>query len=102
MKNNRRRVHEPLVHLTRRLNVSQGYAWCLRIGAFILSILACAIVSMLVSKNVTFGFFFKYLFKGAFGTSQMTQALIRDYCSRWPLPLVSKCVIGTSAAKDRL
>jgi len=78
MKNNSKRVHEPLVHLTRRLNVSQPYAWCLRIGAFILSILACAIVSMLVSKTITFGFFFKYLFKGAFGTSQMTQALIRE------------------------
>ena len=78
MTNKPKRVHEPLIHLTRRLNVSPIYAWCLRLGAFVLSILACAIVSMLVSKTITFGFFFKYLFKGAFGTSQMTQALIRE------------------------
>ncbi|MBQ4443214.1 MAG: ABC transporter permease [Clostridia bacterium] len=71
-------VREPLVHLTRRLNVSKPYAWGIRIGAFVLSILACAIVSMILSKNVTFGMFFKYLFKGAFGTTKMTEALIRE------------------------
>ena len=71
-------VHEPLVHLSRRLNVSQKYAWAIRIGAFVLSILVCCIVSCILSPNVTFGVFFTYLFKGAFGTWQMVEALLRE------------------------
>ena len=78
MSNRPKHVREPLIHLTRRLNVSQTYAWGIRIGAFVLSILACAIVSMLLSDNVSFGFFFKYLFKGAFGTGKMVEALLRE------------------------
>lgn len=75
---NNKHVHEPLIHLTRRLNVSQSYAWALRIGAFILSIFVCCIASCILSPNVTFGVFFKYLFEGAFGTGRMVETLLRD------------------------
>lgn len=78
MTNHPKHVKEPLIHLTRRLNVSAKYAWAIRIGAFILSILACAIVSVCLSKDVTFGIFFKYLFKGAFGTGRMVETLLRE------------------------
>jgi len=71
-------VKEPLMHLTRRLNVSKKYAWAIRIGAFVLSILVCCIVSCILSPRVNFGFFFKYLFNGAFGTTNLVMALFRE------------------------
>lgn len=78
MVNNTKHVKEPLVHLTRRLNVSPRFAWLIRIGAFILSILVCCIVSCILSPKVNFGFFFKYLFEGAFGSSKLVTTLLRD------------------------
>ena len=78
MTNKTKQVKEPLVHLTRRLNVSPKYAWVIRIGAFLLSILVCCIVSCILSPRINFGFFFKYLFNGAFGTTNLVKALFRE------------------------
>ena len=78
MDNNSKHVREPLVHLTRRLNVSARFAWLIRIGAFVLSILVCCLVSCLLSGKVSFGFFFKHLFEGAFGSGMLVRALLRD------------------------
>ena len=60
MVNNTKHVKEPLVHLTRRLNVPARYAWLIRIGAFVLSILVCCLVSCMLSSKVSVGFFFKH------------------------------------------
>ncbi len=69
---------EPLMHLTRRLNFSPKYAWAIRIGAFVLSILVCAIVTTILSPKANVGFFFRYLFTGTFGTTRLIWALFRD------------------------
>lgn len=58
---------EPLFHLTKRTEVKKRYAWSIRVSAFILSILVCAIVSTILTDK-PMGFFFKYLFNGTFGT----------------------------------
>ena len=78
MVNNTKHVKEPLVHLTRRLNVPARYAWLIRIGAFVLSILVCCLVSCMLSSKVSVGFFFKHLFEGAFGSSMLIRTLLRD------------------------
>ena len=78
MKHNARHVKEPLIHLTRRMNVSPWFAWAIRIGAFLLSILVCCGVSCLLSAKVNPAFFFKYLFDGAFGTGKLVLQLLRD------------------------
>jgi len=62
------KVKEPLMHLVRRADISKPKAWGIRIGAFVLSFLACAIISTLLSNIVNFGNFFKYFFNGIFGT----------------------------------
>ncbi|MBO4535296.1 MAG: ABC transporter permease [Clostridia bacterium] len=69
---------EPLIHLTRRLNVSQGYAWGIRIVAFILSILVCAIVTSILTDRITFASFFQYFTRGTFGTAQNAWVIFRD------------------------
>ncbi len=63
------KVHEPLVHLVKRTETKQLQAWGIRIGAFVLSIFVCAVLSALISEN-SLGFFFKQFFSGVFGTSQ--------------------------------
>lgn len=71
-------VHEPLIHLSRRMSTSPKYAWTVRIVAFALSILTCAIVTSIMSPMCDMGFFFEYFFKGAFGTPQKVWTLFRD------------------------
>ena len=78
MANNAKHVKEPLVHLTRRMNVPAWFAWLIRIGAFLLSILVCCLVSCLLSEKVSVSFFFKYLFEGAFGSTMLVKTLLRD------------------------
>ena len=78
MANKARHVKEPLIHLTRRMNLSPWVAWAIRIGAFLLSILVCCLVSCLLSAKVNPAFFFRYLFEGAFGTPKLILQLLRD------------------------
>lgn len=68
---------EPLFHLVKRIDVSKKYAWAVRIGAFILSILVCAAVSAILTDK-SMGFFFKYLFNGTFGTKRTIWNLFHE------------------------
>ena len=58
--------------------MSKKYAWTVRIIFGVASIFVCALVSYLISPTVTFKFFFKYLFEGAFGSLITAKALFRD------------------------
>lgn len=78
MTSNAKHVKEPLTHLTRRMNVSPWFAWSIRIGAFVLSIAVCCLVSCLLSPKVSPAFFFKHLFQGAFGSKMLIMTLLRD------------------------
>lgn len=60
---------EPLVHIVKRGEVKKRYAYFIRISAFILSLLICAIVSTAITKQ-SFGYFFKNTIAGVFGTER--------------------------------
>lgn len=78
MTNGTRHNREPLVHLSRRMGVSQSRAWVVRIVAFVLSILVCALATMALSENAGFVFFFRYFFKGVFGSPRLIWNMLRD------------------------
>lgn len=59
---------EPLFHLSKRTEISAKRAWIIRVAAFILSFFVCATISAILTEK-GYGFFFKYFFKGVFGTS---------------------------------
>lgn len=68
---------EPLFHLIKRADISWKKAWLIRIIAFVVSILLCAVISVFMSgKGI--GFFFKNFFDGAFGTSRKVWNLFHD------------------------
>ncbi len=68
---------EPIFHLAKRTDVSWKRAWLIRIGAFVLSIFACAVVSTaLTGKGLDF--FFKNFFDGSFGTPKKLWNLFHD------------------------
>lgn len=72
-----KKKREPLFHLVKRIDVSKKYAWAVRIGAFLLSILVCAAISALLTDK-SIGFFFKYLFNGTFGTKRTIWNLFHE------------------------
>lgn len=62
-----KKVREPLFHLVKRTDSNPKRAWLIRIAAFVFSVLLCAIVTVGVTGE-GFDFFFKYFFKGVFGS----------------------------------
>ena len=72
-----RKEREPLVHIVKRGETKRWYAWLIRVGAFVLSLLICAIVSTSITKR-GFGYFFVNLFDGVFGTERLTWNLFHN------------------------
>lgn len=70
-------VHEPLFHLVKRTEFKKSYAWLIRVAAFVVSILTCAIVTTILTDE-NMGFFFRYFFQGVFGTSFNIWVLFHD------------------------
>ena len=64
-----KKEREPLVHIVKRSDTKSWYAWSIRVGAFVLSLLICAIVSASIT-NKGFGYFFSTLFDGVFGSER--------------------------------
>lgn len=64
-----KKEREPLVHIVKRSDTKRWYAWSIRVGAFVLSLLICAIVSASIT-NKGFGYFFSTLFDGVFGSER--------------------------------
>ena len=52
----RKTVHEPVAHLVKRVDMDRKKAWLIRLIAFALSILACAIITTAITKK-DMGFF---------------------------------------------
>ncbi len=69
--------HEPLFHLVKRVDIKQYQAWLIRGGAFLLSMLACAIISVILTKK-DFGFFFNHFFNGIFGSERKIWNLLHE------------------------
>lgn len=71
------KTHEPLFHLIKRSDISAKKAWTIRVVAFVLSILVCAIVSaILTDKGI--GFFITKFFNGLFGSPRKVWNLFHE------------------------
>lgn len=73
----RKTVHEPVAHLVKRVDMDRKKAWLIRLIAFALSILACAIITTAITKR-DMSFFFKNFFGGAFGTPRKVWGLFHE------------------------
>lgn len=73
----RKTVHEPVAHLVKRVDMDRKKAWLIRLIAFALSILACAIITTAITKR-DMGFFFKNFFGGAFSTPRRVWGLFHE------------------------
>lgn len=74
---NNAKSHEPLFHLVKRVDLDKKKMWLIRGAAFVLSIIACAIVSALLSDK-GMGFFFKNFFDGLFGSLRKVWNLFHE------------------------
>lgn len=69
--------HEPIAHLVKRTDMEKWKAWLIRGIAFVLSIIACAIITTVVTGR-DMNFFFKNFFGGVFGTPRKIWNLFRE------------------------
>lgn len=67
---------EPLMHISKRSDIEKWKSWLIRIGAGVLGLFVCAIVSAIFTKS--FGGFFSSLFVGVFGSERRIWKLIKD------------------------
>ena len=68
---------EPLIHITKRGNVSAGRAWAVRLAAILCALLVCAHVTTLttgINPLAVFG----SIFEGAFGTKRKIWMLFQN------------------------
>lgn len=70
-------AHEPIAHLVKRTDMEKWKAWLIRGIAFVLSIIACAIITTAVTGK-DMSFFFKNFFGGVFGTPRKIWNLFRE------------------------
>ena len=67
-------VHEPLIHLSKRANISAVKAWTIRILAVLLGLVVCGIVAFILSDKLRSGdktildFYSSFLVKSSFST----------------------------------
>ncbi len=67
-------VHEPLIHLSRRANISAAKTWMIRILAILLGLVVCGIVAFILSDKLRSGdktildFYSSFLVKSSFST----------------------------------
>lgn len=72
-----KKAHNPLITISKQTNNKAWVSWSIRIGATILALLVCAIVSSLITKKGV-GFFFTELFGGAFKTPRRIWNLLEE------------------------
>ncbi len=68
---------EPLIHITKRGNISRSSAWAIRIAAIICALLVCAVVTTLTTGINPVGVFASIL-EGAFGTKRKVWMLFQN------------------------
>lgn len=67
-------VHEPLIQLSRRANISTAKSWLIRIAAVVLGLIVCGIVAFILSDKLRSGeksifeFYTSFLIKSSFST----------------------------------
>lgn len=68
---------EPFFHLVKRTDSNAKRAWGIRIAAFVISLLLCAIVTV-ATTDQGFDFYFKYFFTGIFGSGMQVWNVLRE------------------------
>ena len=68
---------EPLIHISKRTNISTGKAWSIRAIALVLALVVSGLVIFLIVKLSPLKIY-AAMFNGAFGTSKRAWATIRD------------------------
>lgn len=67
---NNKTEREPLFRIVKRDNMPKWQAWIIRAAAVIIALLISAVVSAILTDGASFGYFFKNLFDGVFGTER--------------------------------
>ena len=78
-----RAVREPLIHLTRRMDVKRSRAWTVRICAVLLGMLVCGIAAFLLVEKLQsnpgkIGDFYYAFIKGSFSTPRKLWKFFKD------------------------
>ena len=69
--------HEPLIHITKRGNVSEGKAWGIRILSIVFSLLVCSVVIILLTHYNPIQVF-KAMVTGNFGSLTKVRSLFQN------------------------
>lgn len=71
------KTKEPLFHLVKRTDSNAKRAWGIRVVAFVISLLICAVVTVATTEK-GFDFYFEHFFKGIFGSSEQLWNVLRE------------------------
>lgn len=77
MSNGAKHGHEPLIHITKRGNISEGKAWAIRIIAIIISLLVSSVVIVLLTHYNPIQVF-KAMITGNFGSMTKIRSLFQN------------------------
>ena len=71
------KTKEPLIHITKRGNISTAGAWAVRVAAIVCAMLVCAVVTTLTT-GINPVAVFASIFQGAFGTTRKVWMLFQN------------------------
>ena len=71
------KTKEPLIHITKRGNISTAGAWAVRVVAIVCAMLVCAVVTTLTT-GINPVAVFASIFQGAFGTTRKVWMLLQN------------------------
>ena len=79
MKNeNNNHVHEPLMRVSKRINIAPYKALLIRLGAIVIALLFCSVLATVILDGATPLKFFSTMWKGSFGTKRKIWKLLKD------------------------
>lgn len=73
----KRTPHEPFVHITKRKDISSKTEWAIRIGAIVIALIVCAIITTVITGDNPIAVY-QAIVKGAFGSTRKTWITFQD------------------------
>lgn len=74
---NNKTPREPLFHITKRKDISAKAEWSIRIGAIVLALIFCALITTIVTGDNPIAVY-SAIIKGAFGTTRKTWVTLQE------------------------
>lgn len=68
---------EPLIHITRRKNISRSKEWAIRLGSILIALIVCAILTTVMTHLNPFSVY-ATMWDGAFGSERKIWALLKE------------------------